>query len=267
MASTSPMRQLTAAIKPFRRKECCRLVQTAHPPQRGVRQLSSTACQLQEGVINTAERPRWSYTPEAMKAPVRHRPGQDPRFSWKVNEDPILLDRMYNKLLGKGGEKMLTEEVKWLAVTHKSFDQGRRGYNDRLAFMGRRVVTLHASFAIINSNVARQQQNEANIPADDELHDRTPFQHPALEGIDELTEKTLFQALDRKRLAGLARRCGLVEVMRWLPRRPDNLKRSGIQTVASEALYAIVGAIALQKGGDAAAKVTRDRILNPLGVV
>ena len=31
---------------------------------------------------------------------------------------------------------MLTDEVKWLAVTHKSFDHGRRGYNDRLAFFG-----------------------------------------------------------------------------------------------------------------------------------
>lgn len=71
-----------------------------------------------------------------MKAPVRHRPGKDPRFFWKVNEDPHQLDRMYNRFLGSGGDKMLTEEVKWLAVTHKSFDQGRRGYNDRLAFMG-----------------------------------------------------------------------------------------------------------------------------------
>jgi large subunit ribosomal protein L15 len=31
---------------------------------------------------------------------------------------------------------MLSEEVKWLAITHKSFDQGRRGFNDRLANMG-----------------------------------------------------------------------------------------------------------------------------------
>lgn len=31
---------------------------------------------------------------------------------------------------------MLTDEVKWLAVTHKSFDHGRRGFNDRLAFLG-----------------------------------------------------------------------------------------------------------------------------------
>jgi len=31
---------------------------------------------------------------------------------------------------------MLSEEVKWLAITHRSFDQGRRGFNDRLTNMG-----------------------------------------------------------------------------------------------------------------------------------
>jgi large subunit ribosomal protein L15 len=32
---------------------------------------------------------------------------------------------------------VLGEETKWLAVTHKSFEQGARGFNDRLAFFGR----------------------------------------------------------------------------------------------------------------------------------
>lgn len=55
---------------------------------------------------------------------------------WVSNNDPHVLDTMYNRLLGPGGSKMLPEEVKWLAVTHKSFDQGRRGFNDRLALLG-----------------------------------------------------------------------------------------------------------------------------------
>lgn len=70
-----------------------------------------------------------------MMAPVRSKPpvyGND----FVVNKDPEKLDRVYNKMLGQGGDRMLTDEVKWLAVTHKSFDHGRRGYNDRLAFLG-----------------------------------------------------------------------------------------------------------------------------------
>lgn len=70
-----------------------------------------------------------------MKAPFAWRI-KDPNKKWEVNNDPEKLDRFYNNFLGRGGDSLLTEEVKWLAVTHKSFDQGRRGFNDRLAFMG-----------------------------------------------------------------------------------------------------------------------------------
>ena len=56
---------------------------------------------------------------------------------WLVNSSPERLDAMYVRLLGPRGDKVLPEELKWLAVTHKSFDQGRRGFNDRLAMMGK----------------------------------------------------------------------------------------------------------------------------------
>lgn len=71
-----------------------------------------------------------------MTAPVRLRQHK-PNNEYPVNEDPRRLDQFYIQVLGQNGNKMLTDEVKWLAVTHKSFDQGRRGYNDRLAFFGR----------------------------------------------------------------------------------------------------------------------------------
>ena len=81
--------------------------------------------------------PRWSQTPAAMKAPVQMQRSKKPHNAvWSVNSSPEELDDMYNRLLGQGGSKMLPEELKWLAVTHKSFDGGRRGFNDRLALMG-----------------------------------------------------------------------------------------------------------------------------------
>lgn len=62
---------------------------------------------------------------------------RDPKNKiWHVNSNPEVLDTMYNQLLGPAGSKMLPDELKWLAVTHKSFDQGRRGFNDRLAMLG-----------------------------------------------------------------------------------------------------------------------------------
>ena len=73
-----------------------------------------------------------------MKAPFRSKP---PVLNndYPVNKDPVRLDHVYERVLGEGGEHMLTEEVKWLAVTHKSFDHGRRGYNDRLSFLGMNI--------------------------------------------------------------------------------------------------------------------------------
>lgn len=100
---------------------------------RAGRQFSTTVNRSEESA--SEERPRWSYTPEQMKAPFHPRI-KDPRKAWTVVEDPDRLDAMYNKFLGRGGDKVLTEEIKWLAVTHKSFDYGRRGFNDRLAFFG-----------------------------------------------------------------------------------------------------------------------------------
>lgn len=70
-----------------------------------------------------------------MAMPVRtRRPSKQPLFV--VNEDPAALDHAYRQMLGKDGEQMLPEELKWLAVTHKSFDHARRGFNDRLAYLG-----------------------------------------------------------------------------------------------------------------------------------
>lgn len=98
--------------------------------------------------------PRYAHTPVRMKAPVSLRkPAIGTR--WECNEDPVLLDRVYNTILGDSGDRMLTEDVKWLAVTHKSFDQGRRGFNDRLAFLGTLcLLTLAPSWDISRSDTA-----------------------------------------------------------------------------------------------------------------
>lgn len=71
-----------------------------------------------------------------MKAPISLRPRR-PGHPFQVNEDPARLDQVLDNVLGEASSTFLTDEVKWLAVTHKSFDQGRRGYNDRLAYFGK----------------------------------------------------------------------------------------------------------------------------------
>jgi large subunit ribosomal protein L15 len=64
----------------------------------------------------------------------------------------------------------------------------------------------------------------------------------------------------------LAGTYGLDRVVRWKPRKTDRLESSGVDVVLAQTIYAIVGAVALQKGGDVATKLAKERILAPLGL-
>jgi large subunit ribosomal protein L15 len=120
-------------------RSCLRLTRRQHlrlpskaSPLIALRPLSSTsAVRLDSDAV---DRPLWQRTPPAMQMPVRSRRNSP----YKVNDDPLKLDRVYANFLGtRESSEQLGEETKWLAVTHKSFDHGRRGFNDRLAFLGK----------------------------------------------------------------------------------------------------------------------------------
>ncbi|KAF2703002.1 hypothetical protein K504DRAFT_393396 [Pleomassaria siparia CBS 279.74] len=225
---------------------------------------TTTPSRSSEYESEASERPRWQQTPARMRAPIRLRPlPKGPEF--KVNEDPRKLDDAYKQMLGPGGDKVLTEEVKWLAITHKSFDHGRRGHNDRLAYLGRRIVELQTSHALLNSpQVEGWPKDSAGRPMPDEFG-RRPFLHAALSGLPGLTKEAESQVLDKTRLAPIAERYGLDKVTRWKPKQAADLKGSGIDGIATTSLYSIIGAIALERGGEAANKVVQEKILTPLG--
>ncbi len=99
---------------------------------------SASSSRREDDLASTpSEEPRWKVTPPRMRtrgAPNRSFRPEHAEF--QVNKDPEKLDKAYIRVLGTNGDKLLTEEVKWLAVTHKSFDHGRRGFNDRLSYLG-----------------------------------------------------------------------------------------------------------------------------------
>ncbi|ATY61123.1 RNase III domain [Cordyceps militaris] len=204
---------------------------------------------------STTSAPRWSRTPEGMKADLQMDFAKNPRNKvWVVNNDPARLDQMYERLLGQGGSKMLPEELKWLAVTHKSFDQGRRGFNDRLALVGRMALDVEAVKGIVSkpADPKAQQTDEFN---------RQPFEHPKLTPVDNLNLHDARESVGKERLAALARSVGLDSTVRWKPRVVDNLESSGVEVVLTGAIMAIVGAVTLQHGGAVATQIIRERIL------
>lgn len=152
-----------------------------------------------------------------MKAPFSPHITKNPKNSvWSVNEDPAKLDEALNNLLGKGGERLLPDELKWLAVTHKSFDQGRRGFNDRLAYLGRQIAVTEAMQTILT---------EAPAPMGDSLEKdpfegrREPFENAMLERADNLSHQTPDSIFDLAKMQRLAVDTGISEVVRWKPRK------------------------------------------------
>ncbi|ERF68723.1 hypothetical protein EPUS_07141 [Endocarpon pusillum Z07020] len=194
-----------------------------------------------------------------MAAPVRSRLPRREAI-WKVNDDPRKLDSFYVQFLGPGGDSILTDETKWLAVTHKSFDHGRRGFNDRLSYLGKRIVELQMSLALLGSST-RDVFKVAKDP-----HGRTPFQHPATEGIEVLNGGARAHLLHHSRISEMSQRYGLQHVVRWNPRKPESLHASGFEMVLTQAVFAIAGAVALERGGGEANRIVRERIIVPLGV-
>ncbi|KAL1981910.1 hypothetical protein VTN96DRAFT_2039 [Rasamsonia emersonii] len=258
MASKLPARSFRAVSSSVRpRSTCLRASNLSTAVSQ--RRVLSTESSLESTQANETAKPRWSYTPPGAKAPFRLRYNPN-RPEFPVNEDPAVLDQFYIRFLGNGGDKLLSEEIKWLAVTHKSFDQGRRGFNDRLAFLGKRIVQLQASLALVQDagNFARK------VPEDP--HGRQPFTHPALDGLNNLSSNTKGFLTSKIKLSELAQKYDLQKVVRWCPRMPNDLRASGIDVVLAHTMYAIIGAIALEKGGLVANKVAQERILAPLGL-
>lgn len=180
--------------------------------------------------------PRWSQTPAGMKAPMQLDFAKSFKNKiWNVNNDPAKLDEMYNRLLGPGGSKMLPEELKWLAVTHKSFDQGRRGFNDKLALMGtfffccvslfdvggggtdwvfftgRLAVAMEATKEIVSKSPLKGSRQT------DEF-DRVPFEHEQLAAVDNLNVEGPKDVVGKEQLYALASSVGVLDVLRWKPR-------------------------------------------------
>ncbi|KAH7632544.1 ribonuclease-III-like-domain-containing protein [Sordaria sp. MPI-SDFR-AT-0083] len=267
MATLTPSRSVFASTCKTVAQQCSRrpvaVQQLVAVPV--ARQVSSSSAVQQEqdasGSSSSSQqpRPRWSYTPERMKGPgFSLNLVKDPRRKhWLVNSDPEKLDAFYEAFLGQGGSRMLSDETKWLAVTHKSFDYGRRGYNTRLAFLGRQIIALETTRSILTSPVL-------NEPAADK-YGRQPYNHAALANIDKLIHTQPIDIMDKTKIARMGIDLGLLTVLRWKPRMPEDLESSGVVVVLNSTLFAIIGAISLEKGAAVAQRIVREKILKKLG--
>ncbi|EHA52004.1 hypothetical protein MGG_05970 [Pyricularia oryzae 70-15] len=222
------------------------------------RQVTTAAEVADEQPVNS-NLPRWAKTPERMKSTVPLGEMRNPsnRQFYQVNESQARLDQFYNSFLGRDGEMMLGDEAKWLSVTHKSYDQGRRGFNSRLALHGKQVLRLEITQMIL----ATPSVQRAEPSTEDVVETRQPFEHPALARVNNLAHVNYRDIVDQVKLARLGMEYGLHEVVRWQPRAISSINSSGMQKVMKDCIYAIIGAISMQHGAEVARRVCRERVI------
>jgi large subunit ribosomal protein L15 len=96
-------------------------------------------------------------------------------------------------------------------VTHKTFDQGKRGYNDRLSYLGRRIVEAQTSIALATMKPANLD------PLTKDEYRRLPVVFPELRGLQNLTENVKDTILNAFALYTISERAGLHKCLRWSP--------------------------------------------------
>lgn len=155
---------------------------------------------------------------------------------------------------------MLTRvKPQWQTLTHKSFDHARRPFNDRLALLGRRILELQTSLLLLQQPLPHKVSEAIRL-------DPYIYSHPSLTGLSNLSSPSKTSVVNKASLSRLATTYGLDKVVRWRPKKSDRLESSGRDVVLAQSVYAVVGAVALRKGGDVAGRVARERVLAPLGL-
>jgi large subunit ribosomal protein L15 len=88
-----------------------------------------------------------------------------------------------------------------------------------MACEGRRIVELQTSQALINSPQENQWPRDTDEKPSPDKYGRRPFLHPALNGLQGLSEEAESKVLDKARLSQLAEQYGLDKVTRWKPKQ------------------------------------------------
>lgn len=184
-----------------------------------------------------------SYKPRVHSLTTPKAQSQIERTPDKVSEMQTLL-RSFTTDVGIASS--LPDGLARQVFTHKSFDHGRQAYNEKLSFLGRRVLYLRLT---------------------EHLLDRPTSSPGALEGRDlsAINTTRLESLLSLESIARVAPE-GLSSLVRWQPKDSRDRAGSGERKVVAETVMALVGAIEIQFGAGAAKSFVDRRILPKLAL-
>lgn len=111
-------------------------------------------------------------------------------------------------------EVLMTDWLSWVGILDMNWNTvGKAKCSWRI---GRRIVELQTSLALLDAPQAEIQQRTKGLP---DNYGRLPFQHLSLQNLESVTVHTKERILDRQRIAQLAQHYGLGDVIRWKPRQ------------------------------------------------
>ncbi|TGZ82667.1 hypothetical protein EX30DRAFT_137608 [Ascodesmis nigricans] len=200
------------------------------------------------------------------------------RTQFAVNEDIKKLNSVIDRLVGP--DHGLPDDLKWQIVTHKSFDHGRQPFNQKLAHFGRIVLQLHTAQAILEKPSKERTPKPTTYKGinGDIFAAPEPFVHEDYKNLLGVKGGSVADPGRKQFLSEIIFNSGLLDVTRWKPAEvsvvevcfiaiADNTQMGSVPRMSAnlgvgrESLLALIGALALHKGGDVAEKFVTQKIL------
>ncbi|CAK9436884.1 mitochondrial 54S ribosomal protein mL57 [Lodderomyces beijingensis] len=149
-----------------------------------------------------------------------------------------------------GSEYQIPQDIALQCITHKSFANGIKPYNEKLAAMGSKLLNLALVKYVIHKNAAADSENPTSING---------------KNLSVLGSRWSRELASPEAAGYLARAESLNKTMFWTSRNPSlKFDASGELKVSSRLLYSLVGAINLYHGKAQAEKFIRENLIEGL---
>lgn len=143
----------------------------------------------------------------------------------------------------------ISDDLALQVLTHKSFANGIKPYNEKLSTMGLKLLNLYLAKFVLSG----QSQNDL-----------------AINGINlDVMGLPMAKELGGRTLVGLcAKQTGLTSAMFWKSYNPQlSFEKSGELKVSAQMMYAMVGAVTFVHGKEKAEQFVLERLLDKLEAI
>lgn len=147
-----------------------------------------------------------------------------------------------------GSKYEIPDEIALQIITHKSFGNGIKPYNEKLAAMGSKLLSLFAAKHVVN----KPTEKDAKLVIDGK-------------NLSILGSRIAKELYGRKSTGYFTKLNGLNEIMFWKSRNPTlKFESSGELKVSSQLLYSLIGAVNIYHGKAKAEEFISDNLIKGL---